>query len=149
MNQQGLTFPLSLPYQVLLAALSFFLVAFGQPAWISWTAPLAAAAGYALFWRILLAYPSRAQRFWLAGAWFCGVQLVQLSWFASHPYGYIYGVYFFLAFWFGLQFAIIGIFITPFCLKKLKHLLAIAGLWTIFSGPVFLCYQESLGILPA
>lgn len=124
-------FPLSRLKQGLLAALAFMVVAFGQPAWLFWLAPLAAVLGYALFWRVLLCHPSRMRRFWLAAAWFTGVQLVQLSWFISHPYAYIYAVYFLLSLWLGVQFGLVAIFITPSAFRNIRHLLAIAGLWTV------------------
>lgn len=92
---------------------------------------IAAAVGYALFWRVLLCYPSRYQRFLLATGWFTAVQLIQLSWFISHPYSYIYAVYFLLSLLVGLQFGLLGIFIDPQHLTRLRSLAAIAGLWTI------------------
>lgn len=125
--------PLSIFSQCLLTVISFLLVAFGQPAWFSWSGLLAAAGGYALFWRVLLAYPSRWCRFILASLWFLAVQLVQLSWFASHPYLYIYSVYFLLSLAIGFQFGLIAIFITPDLFRRFKpiNFLAIAALWTV------------------
>lgn len=123
--------PLSCAKQWLFAILSFFLVAFGQPAWLPWCGILAAIGGYMLFWRVLLAYSSYQKRFWLAAAWFCAVQLVQYSWFISHPYIYIYAVYFLLCLGLGLQFGIIGLFISPSLMRRIGGLLAVAGLWTL------------------
>lgn len=134
MNQQypiNYSYPLSTLSQWGLATLGFVLVAFGQPAWIFWMAPIAAALGMALFWRVLLAYPSAKHRFWLATAWFFGVQLVQLSWFVSHPYSYIYGVYISLSLGMGLEFGIIALFIKPSLFQRVRSLLALAGLWTL------------------
>jgi len=123
--------PLSILNQWLFALIAFVLVAFGQPTWLPWSGILAAIGGYALFWRVLLVYPSKTARFWLATLWFFAVQLVQLSWFTSHPYGYIYAVYSVLAFGMGVQFGIVGIFIEKANFKKLHTLFAIAALWTI------------------
>ncbi len=115
--------------KLFLLVLSFFIVAFGQPAW-SWLSSLAAAAfGYALFWRVLLDYPSASKRFWLSAEWFAAVQLLQLSWLLSHPYSYIYFLWIFLAFMMGLQFGLIGLLIQP---KNFEHWIkwiAIPALW--------------------
>lgn len=124
--------PLSKSRQIILAVLSFAFVAFGQPAWIWWFGLIAAAAGYALFWRVLLCYPNPRHRFWMATAWFSAVQLVQLSWFISHPFAYIYGLLFLLSLVLGMQFGALGILITPETIRRLPYILAIAGLWTIF-----------------
>jgi len=131
MNQPN-SLALSLPYQWLFALTAFILVAFGQPASLPWNGVLAAIGGYALFWRVLLAYSSKITRFWLASVWFFGVQLIQLSWFISHPYWYIYAVYGVLAFGVALQFGLIGICIQKSTFTKLSSLIAVAALWTIF-----------------
>lgn len=131
-------FPLSKTNQWLLGLIAFFFVAFGQPAWLPWNGLISAAVGFALFFRVLLAYPLRKQRFYLASVWFCAVQLVQLSWFVSHPYWYIYTVYFLLCVAIGIQFGIIALFIRPEKFKNphffatLMNFLPIAALWTIF-----------------
>lgn len=140
MNLQHKSGPLALSVasQWILGLTSFFLVAFGQPAWLPWNGLISSAIGFALFWRVLLAYPSAKQRFFLGSAWFCAVQLVQLSWFASHPYLYIYSLYLFLSISMGLQFGVIAIFIQLdlFINNKrwlsLVSFLAISSLWTIF-----------------
>jgi apolipoprotein N-acyltransferase len=116
----------------ILLFLSFFLVAFGQPAWIPINGLIASVLGYALFWRILLSLPSKRKRFFLSSFWFFAVQLIQLSWFISHPYSYIYAVYFLLALIVAVQFGVIGIFITHRNLNSFVNMLAIASLWTIF-----------------
>jgi apolipoprotein N-acyltransferase len=123
--------PLTKLQQALLLLLSFIIVGFGQPAW-SWPCSiLASVIGYALFWRVLLGYSRGTHRFWLSTFWFFAVQLVQFSWVISHPYIYIYGVYFATAFVFGLQFGVIGLLINPQQVGKLPRLAAIAGLWVI------------------
>lgn len=117
--------------QALLAVISLLIVAFGQPAW-SWVLGLLAAAiGYALFWRVLLCYPDRWHRFWLSTAWFTLVQLVQLSWSTSHPYLYIYPIYTSISLFIGLQFGFLGLFITTYHLRRFSHTLALAALWTL------------------
>lgn len=112
--------PLSLAplHQCSLTLIAFFLVAFGQPAWLPWNGLIASALGFALFWRVLLAYPLAKHRFCLATTWLCAVELVQLSWFISHPYWYIYTVYLLLAIGIGLQFGVLAIFIH---IEKFAH----------------------------
>lgn len=106
-------------------------MAFGQPAW-SWVLGLVASCmGYALFWNVLLDYPSWKKRFWLSTAWFTGVQLVQLSWMVSHPFLYILLPYVALSFLWGLQFGLIGILITPTAIKSLRKIVGISALWMI------------------
>jgi apolipoprotein N-acyltransferase len=111
--------------------LSFVAVSFGQPAWNPYCAIFASCIGYAFFWRLLICHANRRHRFWIATLWFTGVQLVQLSWLISHPYSYIYALYFALAFGMGLQFGLLSLFVTPDRLKQLRYLLGIAGLWVL------------------
>lgn len=114
----------------LLFITSLLIVGFGQPAWSSVCAILAALFGYALFFRILLGIPEARTRFWLGTLWFAAVQLIQLSWMLSHPFLYIYPLFFFLALAMGLQFGILSIFIQPDKLT-FRWLLGLSGLWTI------------------
>ncbi len=126
-NRSTLTFK----QKILLYAGSLLLVGFGQPAFSVLCSIIAALLGFALFWRILLDYPSRKARFWLSTAWFMGVQLIQLSWMMSHPYIYIYGVYGGAALFMGLQFGFIGMLIRPSLFNTFGALLSVAGLWTL------------------
>lgn len=131
-------FPLSPSNQWMLAILSFFIVAFGQPAWLPWSGLIAGAIGFALFWRVLLAHESPKVHFYLGTLWFAAVQLVQLSWFISHPFWYIYSVYIFLAVAMGIQFGLLSllirkdIFLHSSFFKTLIGFLPIAALWTVF-----------------
>ncbi len=111
--------------------LSFLVVALGQPATCWWCALLAAGCGFAIFWRFLLTIQHASTRFWLGAVWFTLVQLVQLAWAISHPYLYIYGVWFFTAFFLGLQFGLICAFITPARVFRLKWNLALTGAWVL------------------
>lgn len=111
--------------------LSFLLVAFGQPAW-SWIISLiAAACGYAIFWNVIIANSDKKYRFWLSTLWFAAVQLIQLSWFISHPYLYIYAIWMLCSFLMGIQFGLLGLMITPANVARLPGQLAIAGTWII------------------
>lgn len=117
--------------QILAILTSFIIVAFGQPtgSWI--LGIISAAFGYAIFWSVLLRYPKATHRFWISTAWFCAVQLVQLYWFVSHPYWYIYGVYLFVSLFLGLQFGLIGILINPNKIFNISKTLFIAAAWTL------------------
>lgn len=115
-----------------LLALSFIIVAFGQPVWSGWLGLLTALGGFACFWRVLLEIPPVKERFCIAMGWYAGVQIVQLSWFLSHPYLYIYGVTLFCAWLIGAQWGLLAIWIKPETFRYLPRLLALAGLWTLF-----------------
>ena len=107
--------------------LSWVIVALGQPAWSPWLAPLAACIGYALFWKVAEKIPFSKKRFWVAAGWFSAVQLVQLSWMSSTEFQgyYILLVYLALAFWLGLQFGVVTLFIDKI------PMVATAALWTL------------------
>lgn len=125
-------YSLSLRAKTALFIGSLLLVAFGQPAWSWWGGLIVAALGFALFWRVLLAIPEKRQRFFVAAGWYAAIQAIQLSWMASHPYLYIYGVILFAADLTGLQFGIISLLIEPRSLMRFSRLFTIAALWTIF-----------------
>jgi apolipoprotein N-acyltransferase len=114
--------------------LSFLIVAFGQPAWVPFLAPIAACLGYALFWHGCRHIESAKKRFWMAVGWYACVQAVQLSWMTAVEFQgfYILGVYVGLLFLLGLQFGALtyGIFRLP----KLTVLssCALASLWVLF-----------------
>lgn len=129
--------PLSYFAKALLFILSFGIVGFSQPAW-SWVCGiLASTIGYALFWRILLDETSRSRRFWLGTFWFTGVQIVQFSWLASHPYLYIYTVYFSISLVLGLQFGLLCRFITFEQLLKPTRILGLSALWVLLEWSRF------------
>ncbi len=114
-----------------LLVLSFVIVAFGQPLWSGWLGLVAAIGGFACFWRVLLEIPNAKERFCVAMGWYAGVQVVQLSWFFSHPYLYIYGVTLFCAWLMGAQWGLVAIWIKPQTFRHFPRLLALAGLWTL------------------
>lgn len=135
----------------LLFLISFFLVAFGQPAWIPLFAPFAALVGYALIWRSLQTLmKSGKELFWGAAIWFFAVQLVQLSWMTSWEFQgyYIFFVYAGLSLGMGLQFGLLSLiavrssswFKEGWQLDLLQPLL-LASVWTLleWSRYFFLC----------
>lgn len=117
--------------QMLFIIASFLLVALGQPMWCSICGLAAAVFGYALFWRALWGFFSLKHRFWLAAVWFTSVQLFQLAWMISHPYGYIFAVWAFFAFLLGLQFGLFSFLVRPVYIASLWKIVALASLWTI------------------
>lgn len=123
--------PLSGSCRVLLWMTSFLLVAFGQPAWEWWIGLIAAICGFALFWRLLLDLSKKRSRFLTAFIWYASVQAVQLSWMASHPYAYIYGVILFCACLVGAQFGLVALFIQPSLFRSVRYLFAVAAFWVI------------------
>lgn len=112
--------------------LSFVIVALGQPAVSAALSFLTALCGYALFWGYLIQIPEGKKRFWLGTLWFTAVQLVQLSWFISHPFYYIYPLWILLSFLMGIQFGALSFFVTPKTIRKIPTVFALAGLWTLF-----------------
>lgn len=115
----------------ILLLISFLITTFGQPAWNEWVALCSAFCGYALFWRVMLSIPMAKARFLLAFGWYGAVQWIQLSWFQSHPYFYIYGVIAFCAFVMALQWGFLAIWIEPKAIRRIPILFALAGLWTL------------------
>lgn len=123
--------PLSFANQAILIVVSLLIVSLGQPAWFWWSGSVAGIVGYALFWRVLLDLPRPKTRFWVSSGWFTAVQLIQLVWVTTHPYYYIYPIYFIFSALFGAQFGLVSLLITPANINSIIRTLAIAGLWTI------------------
>lgn len=118
--------------KTLAVLISFIIVAFGQPAFSVLLSIFASCFGYALFWWVVIKEPSAKKRFWYGSLWFACVQAVQLSWLLSHPFSYIYGLYFFLSAMMGLEFGVLSMLVTQERIKKYLNLLGLAGLYTIF-----------------
>lgn len=123
--------PLVTRWQLLWACISLLLVGFGQPAHCSLCAMLAAAIGWMPLLLLLCSASSKRNRFLLATLWFTGVQLIQLSWFVSHPFLYIWIVYFAFSLLTGLQFGLLALFITTERIKSFLGVSAIAAAWTL------------------
>lgn len=117
--------------RTILLLISFFIVAFGQPAWVPGLGLIAYFFGYALFFYTLLDIASKRKRFWIALAWFMAVQCVQLSWFLTHPFNYIYGLFFFLTFSIGAQFGWLARYVTRERVNSLLGVLALSGFWVL------------------
>lgn len=121
----------SIPQKIALFLFSFIVVAFGQPAWIPSFGIISAGIGFAVFWKTLLDLDSSIKRFVIAAVWFSLVQLVQLSWLISHPFLYIYALYFFLSAGMGVQFGLVSLLVSKHRLQSLYQMLAISGLWVL------------------
>lgn len=117
---------------MLLILVSFFIVAFGQPAWISGAGSLAAGFGYAFFWKGMLQFGKKKDRFLLAMGWFTAVQAIQLSWMTTTEYmgPLILFVYLFLILAMGAQFGLLSLLLGG-TLSWIK-ILAMSGLWVFF-----------------
>ncbi|MCK4934704.1 MAG: apolipoprotein N-acyltransferase [Simkaniaceae bacterium] len=113
--------------------ISFFLVAFGQPAWSSLLSVITAFCGYALFWKGLLSFESKKRRFFLAFCWFFGVQAIQFSWFANLEYHgiYILFVYFVILIWLGVQFGLLNLLFPLNKELSFVRIGAIASFWVL------------------
>jgi apolipoprotein N-acyltransferase len=113
--------------------LSYVIVAFSQPAWISCLGFLTAFLGYLLFWFSIYDLSNR-KKIAFSFIWFFFVQSIQLSWLTSTKYQgeLIYVVYVFLMIWFAIEFALI----SYIALKDQKitylKIFFIASLWCIF-----------------
>lgn len=118
-------------YKIALFIASLIIVALGQPATYGWLGLFAAGLGYAGIWRVMLSVRTTAQRFWTATIWYTLVQMIQLNWAISHPYLYIYMVWFTSSFVMGLQFGIISLLISPNRLFQLRYNFAVAAGWTL------------------
>jgi len=123
----------------LLGLISFLIVAFGQPSFAPWLAPVAGLVGYALFWRAIRIYPFASQRFWRASIWYASVSLIQLSWMSSIEYQgvYILFVWASLSIWLGLQFGFLSILIPYNRALTIPRILAIASVWTLLEWSRF------------
>lgn len=125
-------YPLSIPKKIILSLLSFLMVAFGQPLHSLILNIIAASFGYVFFWRVLLSIENARTRFLLGFFGYTLVSMIQMSWFLSHPYGYIYGVWIFCACLTALPSGLISIFMVPSILKNISSLIALSALWTVF-----------------
>lgn len=111
---------------------SWALVAWGQPASSPPCLSLLAAGGaFGLFLWLLAQLSSAKARFLWGSLWFSSVQLVQLSWFTSHPFLYIWSVYLGLALLLGWQCGLFCLLVTRDRLGNSSSLLLLPALWVI------------------
>ncbi|MEZ5315437.1 MAG: apolipoprotein N-acyltransferase [Chlamydiales bacterium] len=102
-----------------------------QPDWSPFACMMAAAFGYALFWKGLLYFKLAKIRFLISLIWFGVIQSFHLNWLRSDRYvgGYIYIFFFLLLLGLAIQFAFICLFIR----KNLSFykILGISGGWVL------------------
>jgi len=122
---------------------AFLIVSFGVPSFAPILGPVAAAFGYAIFWRAIRIYPFAKQRFWRAFLWYGAVSLIQLSWMTSIEYQgvYILLVWVGLCVGVGMQFGLLSVLIPYNQPLRLPRIFAIAALWVLleWSRFFFLC----------
>jgi len=113
--------------------IAFLIVAFGQPSFAPILGPLAAAIGYAIFWRAIRIFPFKMQKFWRGTLWYASVSLLQLSWMTSIEYQGIYILFVWVAIslWVGLQFGLLSILIPYNRPLRLPRILGMAAIWTL------------------
>lgn len=116
---------------LLLLIFSWFIAAFGQPAYSIALSTLSAAFAFGLFLYAIRGVESGKKRFLSGMLWFSAVSAVQLAWFVSHPYLYIWGVYFFLLALMGAGFGVIAWLSDKEHIKRGGVALGLAGLWTL------------------
>lgn len=109
---------------------SLFLFAFGQPSFTTLISVLAFLFGFAFF-GLLLLDRCKKERFFLGFLWFSLVQLIQYSWFLSHPYPAIFFPYLFLSLGIGLQMGFFALFMKRKTIDHMLGPLALAGIWTL------------------
>ena len=115
-------------------ALAFVIVAFGQPARSTFLGCLSGCLGYGLFWKAITTFKLKKNRFLLAGAWYFGIQLIQLSWMASLEFQplAILGAYLVLSLWVACEFAILTLVFPKQGMLSWQRGLFLACLWTVF-----------------
>ncbi|MBF8263650.1 MAG: lnt [Parachlamydiales bacterium] len=113
--------------------ISLIFVAFGQNAWLGWLGPVAATAGYAIFWRGMLDWPTSAQRFVYSLIWFSSAHAFQLSWMSSTEYmgPLILVVYVFLLIALGVQFGLLSLFVGSSQPLTIRRCAALSGIWVM------------------
>jgi len=119
-------------FKILFGAGSGVLVSFGQNALSSSLGPLAAALGFAPYWKSLDGLPSKTV-YTLSFLWFWAVHLVQLSWMTDTTYhgGCIWIVYLLLTALIGTQFAFLTKKIQSAASLGSVSVLGLSGLWVL------------------
>lgn len=133
--------PLKTSQKAAVFLLSLVIVGFGQPATAPWLTFLAALAGYAGICRVLLDIELPSSRFRLGTVWFTLVQAIQLSWTLTHPYNYIYFVYFAFSLVCGLQWGFFALFVKLQNIINLRKTIALAALWTLLEWSRFFIFS--------
>lgn len=120
--------------KIILFALSFVIVAFGQPAWIGFLGFLASFSGYLIFWHSIYDLKSGIKKAVLSFTWFFLAQAVQLSWLTCTKYQgeLIYVVYVFLISWFSVEFAFVSYIVLKDQIISFLKIFFAASIWCVF-----------------
>lgn len=113
-----------------LLAVAYIAIAFGQPAFYPVLAPIAATCGFALLFIQTKDLPAR-KRYWFGFTFFFCVQAVQLWWFTSHPFAYIWAVYLIVCALMAAQFGLLTLVATTKTLSTPFGCFFIAALWAL------------------
>ncbi|CRX37839.1 apolipoprotein N-acyltransferase [Estrella lausannensis] len=109
--------------------LSALIVSLGNPSAVPLLGPLAASIGYSLFFFLIVDEESNKKRFLLGTLWFAFVSWIQYTWVLSHPYLYIYPLYFLVGLVVGAEMGLLSLFVNRKTLGKASGILALAGFW--------------------
>lgn len=109
---------------------SLGVVGLGRPSLFPLLGVFSFIAGFALFFRSIEG-ASKKRAIILSFVWFSLVQLIQLFWFVSHPYSYIYPVWFFFSLLWGAQFAWLASHVPLNGEIGWSRRFAIAGFWVL------------------
>lgn len=116
-----------------LFALSFIIIAFGQPSKAPFLCVLAASCGYSIFWFALAEEKRSVKRFTYSFFWYFLISSVQLSWMTAIQYQgiYILIVYALLNAFLGSQFALLSLWAMRNNSHPILQAAAIASAWTL------------------
>jgi apolipoprotein N-acyltransferase len=115
---------------IFLFFLSLFLVALGRPVMFPWLGVISFVCGFAIFFKAVEGVGDR-KRIGLGFLWYSGVQMIQLEWWLSHPYYYIYAVWLFFSMLWAVQFAFFAYFVPKEGEIRVRRRFALAGLWVL------------------
>lgn len=93
----------------LLFICSIILLGVGRASACALLAPIAGLIGYACAYTVLAKTALGSRRFWVGWALFTTTILIQSSWFVSHPYSYIFGVWILLSLLFALPYTLLSL----------------------------------------
>ncbi len=113
-------------------ALSFIVVALGQPAFVPWLGLVAAACGYAICWWGLARFRPFT-RFLFGTLWFTGVHMVQLSWMTADEYHglYMWAAWVAVSLVTGVQFGLLAMLLPRPGRATILRILVLPAAWTI------------------
>jgi len=115
---------------LLLVVMSWCIIALATPAFFPNLAPVATSIGFCLFFLHSASLSNKARTLY-GFVFFFGVQALQLWWFTSHPFLYIWSVYFTVCTLLGLQFGLLSFLATKKRVSSIVGCLFLASVWTL------------------